>query len=93
MIDLKVKNLFKKHSFIIHFILFLYSSGDLKKDICLFIFGCAESSLLSRIFSSCGEQGLLSSCSVQLSHSSGFSYGHWLWGVWSSVVVAHRLSS
>ena len=31
----------------------------------LFIFGCAGSSLLLRLFSSCGEQGLLSSCAAQ----------------------------
>ena len=31
---------------------------------CLFIFGCAGSSVLLRLFSSCGEQGLLSSFSA-----------------------------
>ena len=39
----------------------------------IFIFGCAGSSLL--LFS-CGEQGLLSSCSSKTSHCGGFScYG------------------
>ena len=35
-------------------------------------FGCAESSLLRGLFSICGEQGLLSSCSAQASHCGGF---------------------
>ena len=39
--------------------------------ICLF--GCAGSSSLRRLFSSCGEQRLLSSYPVQASHWSGFS--------------------
>ena len=55
------------------------------------------------LFSTCGEQGLLS-CSVGASHCSGFSCGAWALGYmgsvvavsrfWStgSVVVAHRLS-
>ena len=29
--------------------------------VCLFLFGCAESSLLHGLFSNCGESGLLSS--------------------------------
>ena len=33
------------------------------------------SSLLWRLFSSCGERGLLSGCGVQPSHCSGFSRG------------------
>ena len=37
--------------------------------IYLFTYGCAGSSLLLRPVSSCGEQGLLSSCTVQASHS------------------------
>ena len=39
----------------------------------LFIFGHAGSSLLCGLFSSCGKQGLLSSCGVWASHCSGFS--------------------
>ena len=39
----------------------------------LTIFGCAMFLLLSGLWSSCGEQGLLSSCSVRVSHCSGFS--------------------
>ena len=38
----------------------------------LFILGWAESSLLHRL-SSCGEQGLLSSCGAWASHCGGFS--------------------
>ena len=36
----------------------------------LFIYGCAGSPLLRGLFSSCGEQGLLSSCRAQASHCS-----------------------
>ena len=43
-------------------------------------------SLLHRLFSSCGEQGLLSSCSAQPSHCGGFS-------CCSSWALEHRLSS
>ena len=39
----------------------------------LFIFGCAGSSLILRFFSSCGEWGLLSSCSAPT--SCGGSWG------------------
>ena len=39
----------------------------------LFIFGCAGSSLLHGLFSSCGERGLLSSCPARASPCSGFS--------------------
>ena len=38
---------------------------------CLFINGCAGSSLLCGLFSSCGQWGLLSSCSVQASRCGG----------------------
>ena len=37
-------------------------------------FGCAESSLLCGLFSSCVEQGLISSCGARVSHCSGFSF-------------------
>ena len=40
--------------------------------IYLFMFGCAESSLLCGIFSSCGKQGLLSGCCECASHCSAF---------------------
>ena len=43
------------------------------QNIILFIFGCAGSWLLHGLFSSCSEQGLLSSCSVRASHCSDFS--------------------
>ena len=38
-----------------------------------FIFGCAGSLLLPWLFSSCGRQGLLSSCNVWAFHCGGFS--------------------
>ena len=41
--------------------------------IYLFYFGCARSSLLGGLFSSCSDQGLLSSCCVWTSHCSDFS--------------------
>ena len=44
------------------FDLFIYS----------FIFGCTGSLLLHRHFSSCGEQGLLSSCGARASRCRGF---------------------
>ena len=43
--------------------------------IILFIFGCAGSSLVLELFSSCRQQGLLSSCGAQASHWGGFSCG------------------
>ena len=45
--------------------------------IYIYFFGCAECSSLCRFFSSCGEQGLLSSGGAQASHCSGFSRGAW----------------
>ena len=44
--------------------------------IYLFIYclGCSGPLLLFRLFSSCGEWGLLSSCSARASHCGGFSY-------------------
>ena len=59
----------------------------------LFIFGCAGSSLLPGLFSSCAEQGLPSSYgAAQASHCGGsLVVGHWLWDAWVSVVVACRL--
>ena len=56
----------------------------------LFIFGCTGSSLLRGLFSSSGEQGLLSSCSGQASHCGGFSCcGARAQGTWASAAVAH----
>jgi len=46
--------------------------------ILLFIFGCAESSLLLGLFSSFGEWGLLSSCGALASYCSAFFF--WLTG-------------
>ena len=45
----------------------------LKKKIYLSIFGHTGSSLLHELFSSCSEQGLLSSCGAWASHCGGFS--------------------
>ena len=48
----------------------------------------------TQTFSSCGEQGLLSSCSTWASHCSDFScWGTQAMDVRASVVVAHGLSS
>ena len=48
----------------------------------LFTFDCAGSSLLLGLFSSCGEQGLLSLCSAQSSLWGAFS----CCGAWASLV-------
>ena len=61
------------------------------------IFGRAGSSLLCRLFSSCGGQGLLCSCSTQASPFSGFSF-QWLLLQWlllsmASLVAEHRLQT
>ena len=46
-----------------------------------FIYDCAGSSLLHRLYSSCSKQGLLSSCSVQASQCNDFSrYRAWALG-------------
>ena len=82
-----------------------YYKLDILKGLFLFIliilsiFGCAGSSLLCRLFSSCGKQGLLSSCGVQASHCSGFSCcgarapGHLGFISFSTWALDHRLSS
>ena len=64
----------------------------------LFILGCAGSLLLHKLFFSCGERGLLSSCGVQASHCGGFSCGAWSLGYagfssWDAWALEHRLSS
>ena len=62
-------------------------------------FGCAGSSLLLRLFSSCGEQELLSGCHVPASYCGGFSCcGAWALGSLgfsgcSSRVLEQRLST
>ena len=43
------------------------------KNNFIYLFGCAGSSRLLRLFSNCGEQKLLSGCGVQASHCSSFS--------------------
>ena len=52
-----------------------YCTIFLKILLCmyLFIFGYTGSLMLLGLFSSCGEWGLLSSCSVRASHCGGFS--------------------
>ena len=59
--------------------------------IYLLTFGCAGSSLLCGLFSSCGDWGLLSSCSAWASHCSGFLQNRRLQDKRASVVVAPRL--
>ena len=39
----------------------------------MIVFDCAGSSMLRRLFSSCSNQRLLSSCGAQVSHCGGFS--------------------
>ena len=68
----------------------------------IFVFSCTGSSFPCRFFSSCSKNGRLSSCSMQASHCSGFSYcqvralgpvGFVVAapGLWGSVVVVHEL--
>ena len=62
--------------------------------IYLFVFGCAGSLLLRGLFSSCGKEGLLSSCGDWFSHCSGFSCCRaQSVGCAGSVVAAPRPSS
>ena len=56
----------------------------------LFTFGCAGSSLLCGLFSSCGAWGLLSSRGPLIAVASLVAE-HRLWGAWASVVLAPRL--
>ena len=65
------------------------------KQFYLFIYGCAGSSLLQGLFSSCCEQalGLFSSCRVRASHCSGLSCcGAGSLGAQAAVVAARGLS-
>ena len=67
----------------------------------LFIFGCAGSSLLLKLFSSCGKQGLLSSCSARTSRVEASPIAEYRLEVpelqqfqhAGSAVAAHRLWS
>ena len=63
----------------------------------LFIFGCAGSSLMRGLFSSCGEQELVSNCGGQASHCSGSScwslLRHAGFSRCGSQTLEHRLSS
>ena len=64
--------------------------------IILFIYLCLCSvSIAVRLFSSCGERGLLFSCSELASHCGGFSccWAQVLGSKWASVVAAPRLES
>ena len=51
----------------------IFNLSIFQKIIYLFAFGCVGSSLLCGLFSSCSDQGLLSSCCVWTSHCSDFS--------------------
>ena len=63
---------------------------ELKKK--LFFCGCAGSSLLCGLFSSCSKQGLISGCDARASYCDGFSHCEALaLGTRASVVVAHEL--
>ena len=63
----------------------------LNNFIYLFGFGCIELSLPFRLFSSCGEWELLSSCSAQASHCGGLSCCRaWAIGQVSLVAAAPR---
>ena len=64
---------------------------NLKKSFIIY-FGCAGSSLLHGLVSSCGKWELPLSCQAQASHCGGFScYGAWAlectgfrsWGSWA----------
>ena len=58
-----------------------------------FFFGCAESSLLCRLCSSCSERRLLYSFGAQVSHYRGFSCcGAWAIGTWAPVIATCVLS-
>ena len=95
---------FLSHSFLFckmrQIVILVEMLGSLNITLKIFIylvFGWAGSSLLCRLFSSCSEQGLLSSCSAQASHWDGFSCcgprapEHRLssWGTWAS--LPHRM--
>ena len=57
------------------------------------IYGCAGSSLLCGLFSSCGKRDLLSSCNAQASYGvASLVVEHGLWGVWASVAETQGLS-
>ena len=66
--------------------------------ICLKIYSFLFMAVLSlpccaSTFSSCSEQGLLSSCSAMPFHCSDFScFRSWVLGVWASVTAAHGFS-
>ena len=46
-----------------------------KQNVSYIYIGCTGSWLLRGIFSSCGQQGLLSSCGARASHCGGFFCG------------------
>ena len=69
--------------FIFKFAFFFLKKNFLYNFVYLFIFGCPVSLLLLKLFSSCGEQELLSTCGMQASHCGGYS----CCGARASVVV------
>ena len=63
-------------------------------SIIVFLFSCAESSLLCGLYSSCGGWGLLFSCRARAPHCTGFfCSGARAQGIRASVVAAHGLRS
>ena len=58
-----------KQYYLIHF----FDLDAISLFVYLFIFGCAGCLWLHGLFSSCGEQELLSRCGAQASHCGGFS--------------------
>ena len=73
----------------LHFVL----STPFKKK--LFIFGCARSSLLPRLFSSCSERGLPSTAAELglLIVVGSPAVEHRLWGAWASAAAERGLGS
>ena len=65
--------------FIFKFAFFFKGSFFIYNFVYLFIFGCPVSLLLLKLFSSCGEQGLLSSLGMQALHCG------------ASLVAGHKL--
>ena len=73
---------------------FLFFNNFLSFFTYLLIFGYTRSLLLHRLFSSCGEQGLLSGCHDRLVITvASFVAEHRLQDAWTSVVGACRLIS
>jgi len=59
--------------------------------ILLLLSGCAGSSLLCRLFSSCGQRGLFVAMRWLLIVVASLVAEHGLYGMWASVVTVRRL--